>query len=874
MYQFIFLYRLAVQALRTVPLRLMLLAQALAIAAQLSVLLTADQYQQLFNQEAAALLGGDIVVSADREPSLTVLRTAQSLGLTVAKTTLFNSVALSLSTVNPQQTLVSAKAVDASYPLRGKVSLSKVLAVQNNSPKIGQVWVDADLLTRLNLVLGDKLQLGEQQFIIAAVIDNEPDRGVQFINVAPRVLFAQADLVKTKLLGAGSRVNYRWQMTGSLSAQAQFKQWLILNPVLGLRLETLDEGRPEMRTTLDRASRLLGLIAILTTLIAACGLSLVAHIWSQEQAKTVALLRTLGASRYHAAWRLLGQVAAISVLGLCLGYVLGYALHRVLAYYLLMARGLILPTAGYLPYLQALCLLIILLLSCVWIPVNRLLNTRPIQILREQSTATSTNSTTNTINNTTNNTINQSIIKSILNKVLNKLTKLIPYLVALVGISMILMWVAGDIKQGLLVLIGLLSVITILLIFVYSLIKLAVNFGRKHAIWTIRMASRGILRNQTLTLVQATSLTLALLGLLMLTSLQRDVLSAWQNVLPANAPNHFILNIQPDQADAVKKYLLDLGIADVRLQPMIRARLININKQPINAEQYTDQRAKNLLNREFNMSYTTQLPKGNTVLAGRWHGDITQQFNNSRTLNNQISMEEGILKSLNLKLGDVLTFDVAGQNITYTLTSVRKLRWESLNVNFFAIASPNSTPTPASDLPQTYISAVFVPANLGDSILSMVRTFLNLTILDVGAISAQATGVLNKVARALTLLLTLSGIAGIVVVSIIAYASRLARQKETVLLRVLGASAAQVRAAQLLEQALVGGIAGFIAGIGSYALVQALAEWVLNLPINIGFWPIGTGILLGISANILGYFALEARQRSGTLNQQTRALGV
>ncbi len=858
MKKIIFLYRLARQAVRTAPLRLMLLAQALAIAAQLSVLLTAGQYQQLFNQEAAALLGGDMVINADREPSLILLQTAQLLGLTVAKTTLFNSVALSPSIVNPQQTLVSAKAVDTSYPLRGKVSLSTVLTVQNNSPKMGQVWVDADILTRLNLALGDKLQLGEQQFIIAAVIDNEPDRGVQFINVAPRVLFAQDDLANTKLLGVGSRVIYRWQMTGSISAQAQFKQWLRLNPVLGLRLETLDEGRPEMRTTLDRASRLLGLIAILTTLIAACGLSLVAHIWSQEQAKTVALLRTLGASRYHAAWRLLGQVGAISVLGLCLGCVLGYALHRVLAYWLLMTRGLTLPAAGYLPYLQAFFLLIVLLLSCVWIPVNRLLNTRPIQILREQSTVTSTI-----------NTANQGSIK----RILNKLNKITPYLVALIGISAVLMWVAGDIKQGLLVLVGLLLVIITVLIFVYSLMKLAIIFGRKHPIWTVRMASRGILRNKTLTLVQATSLTLALLGILMLTSLQRDVLSAWQSVLPANAPNHFILNIQPDQADAVKKYLLDLGIADVRLQPMIRARLINVNQQSVNAEQYNDQRAKNLLNREFNMSYTTQLPKGNTVLAGRWHGDIIQKPN-SQIPTNQISMEEGILKALNLKLGDVLTFDVAGQNVTYTLTSVRKLRWESLNVNFFAIASPNSTPIPASDLPQTYISAVFVPTNLSDNILSMVRSFLNLTVLDVGAISAQATGVLNKVARALTLLLALSGVAGVVVVSIITYASRLARQKETVLLRVLGASAAQVRVAQLLEQALVGGIAGFIAGVGSYALIQALSEWVLNLPINIGFWSIGVGILLGISANVLGYFALEVRQRSGTLNQQARALGV
>jgi putative ABC transport system permease protein len=842
MQHIIFFYRLARQALRTVPLRLMLLAQALAIAAQLSVLLTADQYQQLFNQEAAALLGGDMVINADRQPSLNVLQAAQSAGLSVAKTTVFNSVALSLNSANPQQTLISAKAVDEFYPLRGKVSLSKTLTAQANAPKAGQVWVDEDLLTRLNVRLGDKLQLGEYIFTIVAVIENEPDRGVQFVNVAPRVMFAQADLLKTNLLGVGSRATYRWQMAGNASAQSKFKEWLALNPVLGLRLETLEDGRPEMRTTLDRASRLLGLIAILTTLIAACGLSLVAHIWSQEQAKTVALLRTLGASRSHVAWRLLGQVAVISLFGLCLGYLLGYGLHRVLAHWLFMARSLALPAAGYLPYLQAFCLLLVLLIACIWIPINQLLGTRPIQILRGQLSAVTRNN------------------------------KVISYLIAVLGIAIIFVWVAGDIKQGLIVLLGLFLVVMVLLLLIYGLMRLAVNIGRQHSNWTLRMASRGILRNKILTLVQSTSLTLALFGLLVLTSLQRDILSAWQTVLPANAPNHFVLNIQPDQVDAVKAYLVNLGIADVQLQPMVRARLVRVNQKAVIVEQYDNQRAKNLLNREFNLSYTHQLPKGNTVLAGRWHG---QQLNTSvGVLKNQISMEEGILKSLNLKLGDVLTFDVAGQAITYTLTSVRKLRWESLNVNFFAIASPDSSPISARDLPQTYISAVFVPPQSTDKILNMVRTFLNLTVLDVGAIALQATAVLNKVARALTLLLVLSGVAGIVVVSIIAYASRLARQKETVLLRILGATAAQVRAAQLLEQALMGAIAGLIAGIGSYALVHALAEWVLNLPISMTIWPIWTGLLLGVFANMLGYFALQTRHDSSTLSQRARAIGV
>lgn len=887
MYYINFLYRLTVQALRTTPLRLMLLAQALAIAAQLSVLLTANQYQQLFNQEAAVLLGGDMVINADREPSESVLKTAQSMGLHIAKTMVFNSIVLSIHTNNPQQTLVSVKAVDSSYPLRGKVTLSKSIASQSNTPKLGQVWVDADLLTRLHVQLGEKIQLGEQLLTIAAIIDNEPDRGIQFINIAPRVMLVQADLARTKLLGAGSRVSYRWQLAGTVSAQTQFKQWLSRHSVLGLRLETLEENQPQMRTNLDRATALLGLIAILTTLIAGCGLSLVAHIWSQEQAKTVALLRTLGASRYEVMKRLLGQIIVISLLGLGLGYLLGYGVHKILAHYILMNHKVILPISEYKPYIQALYLLMILLISCIWIPIHRVLNIRPIHILRDQliKTLTQNNHKDSILTHSipTNNISSYSICNTtpfiyyIKNKlcIFNKINikdigfKMIPYGVGLIGILTILIWVSGHIKQGIILFSGLLLLVIIVLILVYGLMALAVMLGRQHTIWTVRMASRGILRNKSLTLVQATSLTIALFGLLMLSSMQRDILSTWKTLLPANAPNYFLLNIQPDQSKAVKNYLLNIGISDPHLQPMIKARLIRVNNKTINSQDYNNQRAKNLLNREFNLSYNTQLPQGNTVSAGVWHGDTVLKNKQNQWIN-QISMEDGIIHALNLKLGDMLTFDIAGQTMVYTLTSVRKLRWESLNVNFFAIASPSSIPIMAVDLPQTYISAIFVPSYGANQILNMVRTFSNITVLDLGKISVQAMAVLNKIGQAITVLLVLSSVAAVLVVCIIAYASRLSRQKETVLLHVLGASRLQITLAQLLEQVLIGTISGLIAGISTYILIQVLGQWILDLPINTGFLSVGLGTVLGLLANIFGYLAFQIHNDFKNLSQQFR----
>ena len=815
----------AIQALRTTPLRLMVLAQALAIAAQLSVLLTADRYQQLFSQEAAQLLGGDMVVNADREPPAALRAAAQTAGLTLARTTLFNSVVLS----QDKQTLVSAKAVDSTYPLRGKITLSQTMGSQQLAPGLGQVWVDANVLKALGLTVGQSLKLGEREFVIAAVIDIEPDRGIQFVGFAPRVMLSQADLPATQLLGLGSRATYRWQMAGSSAAQANFKTWLAANPTGGLRLETLEEGRPEMRGSLDRASRFLGLIAILTTLIAACGLGLVAHIWASEQSHSVALMRTLGASTRQVAQRLVSQVAWASALGLGLGLLSGLVLHMILAQWLVKTEGVSLPAAGLVPYAQAVLLLVVLLFACVAGPVSRLLSTQPIAVLRGQTVQSK-----------------------------RRWASAANYLGAALGVSALLVWVAGSAVQGLIVLAALAGVVVLVVGTVFVLTRLALKIGRQHRYWTVRTAARGLLRNPVLTTVQAGTLTLALLGILMLAVLQRDVLGAWQSVLPKDAPNHFVFNIQPDQAAAVRTAMLEMGIKNPVVQPMIRARLVQINQTPVNLDNYPTERAKNLINREFNMSYNTVMPQGNELVDGVWHGQAA----------GQISMEAGILKTLDLKLGDVLGFDVAGQMVSYTLSSVRKLRWESLNVNFFAISSPASSQA----LPQTYIAAVFVPPNV--DLTQLARPYPNLTVLDVGVVAAQGRAVLDKVSRALQLLFGMGVLAGGLVIAIIAYASRLSRLRETALLRVLGAHSRQVQAAQVLEQAGVGLLAGLIAGAASFAAVNALAVQVLELPVSIGLWPLWVGAALGMAVNVLGYFALSVRFAPTPLGTQVRALGL
>ena len=815
----------AFQALRTTPLRLMVLTQALAIAALLAVLMTADRYQQLFTQEAAQMLGGDLVLNSDREPPAGLALQAQNAGLQAVQMTQFASVVLANAALGEQQTLVSAKAVSGAYPLRGKLLFKQGGGV--GAPARGSVWVDEAVLNTLGLSMGQSLAFGQSRLTIAGVIAQEPDRGVQFGSFAPRLMLNHADLAATQLLGEASRATYRWAFAGNLDAVARFSASLKPQLQAGQRLETLDEGRPEMRTTLDRASRFLGLVAILTTLIAACGLALVAQVWASEQTQWVAILRTLGASTGTVARRVAGVVAWVSALGLALGIAAGYGLQALLAHYLMVQENVVLPASGAKPLLQAVALLCVLVVACIAAPIRRLLQTRPMAVLRPADTQS------------------------------QGAAPWLVYGLALVCSAGLLVWVAGSAVLGSYILLALLAVMVVLAGGVWGVMQLAIRFGRSHASWLVRTASRGLLRNPVLTLVQASTLTLALLGVLTLGLLQKDVLGAWQNALPKNAPNHFVLNVQPDQAVAVEAALKARGIAAPQMMPMIRARLIEVNGKPVGPADYDSERAKRLVDREFNMSYLAALPAGNSVTQGTWQGDTA----------GALSMEEGIMQTLALKLGDALRFDVGGQTMDLKVGSVRKLRWESLNVNFFAITSAAS----AQDLPHTFITAVRVPVGLNLS--SLVRQFPNLTVIDVTAVASQAQSVLDKVTQALQLLFGLSVLAGVLVVAVSSYATRVVRLKEAVLLRVMGASSQQVRGAQLLEQAGLGALAGLVAGCVAYVLVWGLAVQVLELPVVLGLWPLWLGVGLGAVLSVAGGLTVLLSVGSLPLAQRVRVLG-
>ena len=373
---------------------------------------------------------------------------------------------------------------------------------------------------------------------------------------------------------------------------------------------------------------------------------------------------------------------------------------------------------------------------------------------------------------------------------------------------------------------------------------LANRVGRAHGNWLLRSASRGLLRNPLGTLTQMTALCLALFSLLTMALIQRDALNAWQASIPPDAPNRFVFNIQPDQKDAVLQALTAQGIKADIVFPMVRARLIERNGSPIGPEQFKDDRAKRLVDREFNASFTNQLPANNVVTAGQWWGAKANIVQTEPACNN-MSFEAGIVKTLGLSLGDKLVFDVGGQKVETVLSSIRTLKWESMRVNFFAIGQPCAFEA----LPHTYITTVRVD---GQSIAGLLKDFPNLSILDTDMISKQAQTVLTQLTGAINVLFALALVAGVLVVFVTSNASRAARLQEAAVLRALGASSRQVWLSQWLEQGIIGALAGGFAGLVAWLVGQAVVTYGLEFQAMLGLWPLWTGILAGIGAVLLG----------------------
>jgi putative ABC transport system permease protein len=792
-------FRMTWRDWRAGELRFLMLALIVAVASLASVGFFVDRMRAGLQRDAHQMLGGDLVINSDQPIPPAWKEQAQALGLQSAETLAFPSMAISLQGT---ARLVSLKAVSTGYPLRGQVKLRHGKQEQATTliPASGTVWLDQAVLNVLGVQVGDQIKLGESTFSIAQVIASEPDRGTSLMNLAPRVMLNMQDMPATQLNQNGSRISYRLLLAGSDTRIAAFQTWVQAEiaraQIKGVRLESLESGRPEMKTTLDRAEKFLALVALLSAMLAALAIAMAARRFMLRHLDACAMLRCLGLTQRQVTWLFFIEFLLLGVIASLLGVALGFAAH----YALLQALGNLvshdLPPPGILPAAQAALTGLFLLLGFALPPILQLRNVPHNRVIRREQDA----------------------------------PKAMPVLTYALGLSVfvaLLIWQTRDVKLGLLVagafLAGLAGFALVAWLAVRALQPLRGLF--RHASW--RFALTALQRRPAATITQVVALSLGLFALLLLTVIRADLVAAWKQATPADAPNQFVINIQPDQKEDITRRLRQ--VTTPVLYPMIRGRLIAVNQQTIGRDTYREDRARGLIEREFNLSTMRELQAGNTISAGRWYQDKQPEA----------SVEEGIAKTLHLKLGDVLTFDVAGQQVQATITSLRKLEWGSMRVNFFVIINP----TAMAQMPQTWITSFYLPPQQADFVNGLTRDFPNLTVFDVGAIIRQVQDVVDQVVAAVEFLFLFTLISGLLVLYAALLASQDVRMKETALLRALGASRKQLSQAQWIEFLLLGSLAGLLAATAASAMGWTLAHTVFEFEWNFEplVWLLGTG---------------------------------
>jgi putative ABC transport system permease protein len=815
--------------LRGGDLRLLIVAVVLAVASLTAVSFFADRLKAGLQRDARQLLGGDAVLASDNPPPREFLDEARRLGLAVVQTLGFPTMARATDAQGGASRLVALKAVPEHYPLRGALQL--ITATEGSSqpaqgvPQPGQAWADAALADALGLRLGDTLLLGESRFRLTALIAFEPDRGAGFTSFSPRVMVNAADIAATALVQPASRVNYRLAVAGADDAVKAFVGWAKrridgqgAQPLRGMHIESLQSGRPEMSQTLDRAEKFLNLVALLAALLSAVAVALAARAFAASHLDDCAMLRVLGLSQRRMLAAYLVEFALAGVAASALGVLLGFAVHYLFVQLLAGLLEVALPTPSLSPVALGMGMGLTLLTAFGLPPVLQLAQVPALRVIRRDVGR----------------------LRSASAAVLA---------LGLCGFAGLLLVASRDLTLGLIALGGFALAVLVFALLSYAAVRLLrASVSESSAPRWLRLATRQISARPAYAVVQISALAIGLLALVLLVLLRTDLIGSWRQATPPDAPNRFVINVMPEQANSFRQALTDLGVQKYDWYPMFRGRLIAVNGRAVSPQDYPDERARRLVDREFNISHSARAPEHNSIVAGRWMDDE----------GGAISMEEGLAKTLGLKIGDILRFDIAGVTRDSRVTSLRKVDWGSLRANFFAMYPLGRI----DGVPLTYIAAFKAPKR-ADFDNALVRQFPNITAIDMTATLNQLQSVLDQVIHAVELLFGFALAAGLIVLFAAVTATREERAHEFAVMRALGASGSLLRQVQHAELAGIGLLAGFMASAVSMGIGWALAHFVFEFEWTVSWWLPLLGSLAGaVLALAAGWWGLrEVLQR-------------
>jgi putative ABC transport system permease protein len=794
---------------RAGELTVLVAAILVAVAAMTAVAFFTERVSLAVNAQGAELLAADLVLRSGRPIPDAITADAQARGLRTTRRQSFASVVLA----GDASALADIEAVADGYPLRGRVRVAAEPlappAPVDDLPARGEAWLDAGLYARLGVGVGATITVGELEMRATRVLVSLPDRGFGFADLAPPLLMHIDDVPATGLVQPGSRVSWYALFAGEPAAVADFRAAISATLASADELRDLDSARPELRESVTRSRQFLGLAALCSSLVAAIAIALAARRYAARHVDGVALLKCLGARRARVYALLALQLGTLTVLGGLVGSLIGYLVQAGVGRLLAGVFSASLPPAS--PWqgtASGVAVAAILLGGFALPPLFELAGVPPARVLRRELAAVAPR-------------------------------RWLWQAAAIAAVVALLLWIARDLRIATYALLGAAGACAALVACGWLLVRALRSLrDAGGAAWRYGLAS--LARRRGDSILQLVAFGLGLMLMLLIALVRDQLLDGWRARLPPDAPNWFLINIQPDERAALGEFLEERVGHAPELVPLVRARLTAVNDVSI-GERATDERGRGFVQRESNLTWTATLSSSNEILSGDWWGERTPE-------EAEVSVEEEFATSLGIVLGDRLRYDVAGETFEARVTSLRSVDWESFQPNFFMVLSPGVI----EQYPATFISSLFLEPERAGVLLELVRRFPSVTPIDMNAIFAQARGIMDRAVLAVQCVFVFALAAGLTVLVAAVQTTRDERRRESALLRVFGARRATVLRALALEFGVLGLLAGVLATVSAVIAAHLIAQGVFELPFAPEplLWlvgPLAGAVLVGIA---------------------------